>query len=1851
MKKIQTSFTFKVIAVYLALNIIFPLAGFQTGMFNSYALTGGPSQPEFNSFTPIGTSDMVDLASGDFNYNIPIMDVGGYPLNLSYNSGITMDQEASWVGLGWNLNVGQINRNVRGLPDDFDGDVIETINKKKANITTGMDLGVKLSFAGWDFLGLNVGLGFYKNNYTGFYAKPSVGVSFDLSENTNTAIGLDISSTTTGGPTISAHHPIKNSFIKSIGYSYSSREAISSLNIGWGASWSIPNTANASVSISKSANFPRSDYMSFPSSKRIAMKSTNNIYSASVGIEFLFAEVDGSIVGSQSKQSYKNENSSYKAFGYENTLHNSPSINGMLDFNREKNMGSYSKYTSVLPITNYTFDLYSIKGQGVGGLFKPFKSQVGYVFDQTVKDSGKGNTIGLEIGPGNVVHIGVDYKRTKSFSMSSIWNDGNFAISKLKQSAYNNLSNEDTYYKLIGELSVDPDTFNSNNILSNFGGYQPVNIGIGGEFHKRVALKIFKKKNILSEAGGTATYTYNDLNILKRNHRDVKNLSIQKISKKEVINYGLANKFFFLNEFSKKHHTAGFKVLKNDGSSYIFGRAVYNTQKIEATLDVSNEVQNTEDCLNGTINIGNINDGSPSSHSDQFVDKKITPPYAYAYLLTSILSSDYEDINNNGPDDVDLGSYTKFNYNLLHEDQYKWRFPFNKAYYSEGLKSSLRDQKANYIYGEKQLQFVESIETKTHIAVFNYEQRKDGFGVDGEAGGIQPTSFNFNKKIKSIQLYSKPDYLALGTLATPIKTVHFEYDYSLCPNVDNNSGAVSSNSETEPNNNDGEDANLHKGKLTLKKVYFTYGKSRMGKYTPYIFNYNSFNPEYHPKDQDIWGNFKENASVCGDLTNVDFPFVTQDKTSADNNSSAWSLESIDLPSGGKINLEFESDDYQYVQNKRAMQMFKISGFGDGNENNNSPQYSDYLYNPNHKKYVYINTGIPGIDVSTFDDLFLNEIKDDPIYFNTLLNMSSKSYQYDYVSGYFYIDQSVPIKTYSNGIVAIPLEFYGNEGGWVTGSHSVNPIAKAGWYFGRNNLNGIVYRDGEDYVNSNFKSVINEITSAIDEFKNVFNNANQVLEDKGIARKIKSDKSWIRLLNPNKSKYGGGSRIKKLEMYDNWDEMTNNLGNDLYKQKYGQEYFYKLEDGSSSGVATFEPNKSKENPFVTPFFNKDPDKKDRLVAPSEFNYVEKPLGESFFPNASITYSRVSVKNLERIKNISGVDKFVKDHATGKVVNEFFTSQDFPTISNYTDITTLFDPPTTLGKFLSVNVMTHQTMSQGFVIHTNDMNGKIKSQMVYQEGKNNEISKVTYIYSIDNKGKLDNYLPTIDDTGQIRRAIIGQQYDIINDFNQIYSYTRVGGGDVNFEFDILAVLPLTMGNIIPDFARHEDKVSTATTTKVIHTSGVLVEKIAEDLGSKVSTKNLAWDAKTGQVLVTKTKNEYNDSYYSINYPAYWKYKQMGLASNNINIEGVLTKPSNGELFILTNAKDYFIEGDELQVKYLNSENEETYSKFWVSSVQNNQVILMDELGKIVNSAVDGLASESIVNSDMQFKIYRSGYRNLQTASMASITTMTNPIYTTNEGEDSNGDGNIDLQTHLNDFNKNKIINASAIEYSNLWSMKCDCLNVPSYTFTFNTTIPIDDDPNVIQDETNVTNDTPSDYASIGLNPYLYNVKGNFKAVKSYAFLTTRTTSSDSSPRHDGFFNNFSPFYDFNSSVNKWEINRHLWTFASRISLYSPYGVELENTDALNRHSSAQYGYNYTLPTAVSSNSKYTEMGFDGFEDYQSSCLSPHFSYKQAIENILGNAEIINNQSHTGNHSLKVKGNSRATLEKRIDSDCNQ
>lgn len=67
---------------------------------------------------------MVNLFTGDFNYSVPLLSVNGpngeaFPLNLHYTGGIKTDQPASWVGLGWDLPLGEISRSVNGVADDY----------------------------------------------------------------------------------------------------------------------------------------------------------------------------------------------------------------------------------------------------------------------------------------------------------------------------------------------------------------------------------------------------------------------------------------------------------------------------------------------------------------------------------------------------------------------------------------------------------------------------------------------------------------------------------------------------------------------------------------------------------------------------------------------------------------------------------------------------------------------------------------------------------------------------------------------------------------------------------------------------------------------------------------------------------------------------------------------------------------------------------------------------------------------------------------------------------------------------------------------------------------------------------------------------------------------------------------------------------------------------------------------------------------------------------------------------------------------------------------------------------------------------------------------------------------------------------------------------------------------------------------------------------------------------------------------------------------------------------------------------------------------------------------------------
>ncbi len=1042
----------------------------------------------------------------------------------------------------------------------------------------------------------------------------------------------------------------------------------------------------------------------------------------------------------------------------------------------------------------------------------------------------------------------------------------------------------------------------------------------------------------------------------------------------------------------------------------------------------------------------------------------------------------------------------------------------------------------------------------------------------------------------------------------------------------------------------------------------------MGKYMPYSFNYDSLNPDYNAKSFDIWGNFKplsENLVETDEFGNVnilttsdsycsvndpliapEFPYTEQnDRGLQDQFAASWTLSSIDLPSGGRMELEYESDDYQYVQDKNAMQMFKVAGSGDEPTSENLSSANKLYNGRDHHKYLYVKINDEPSDASRLAEIkssflkaYLNNDIEVPIQFRFLLNMvNSSSSQYDYVSGYLKLDgNDFEVFTDSNGTyVSLPLQFLDNEGGLIKSSYKVNPIAKAGWYFGRSNLNRQVYSIGGQGKSDDFESVVNNLVGALPAVFELFSGPNTRLQQKKSSQKFIPEKSWIRLQNPNKRKIGGGIRVKEIKILDNWDVMTNHQGDATYSQYYGQQYNYNDENGNSSGVAAFEPYTSRENPFIQPFYDAPGDSnKDKLIAPMELNYTEKPFGESFFPMAKVTYARVKVQNLERkMESIEGsVSAKVGKHATGSIVHEFYTSKDFPTKVDFTELAKEYDPTNVLVGLLNLGVKekNHLTLSQGFTIETNDMDGKPKAQFVFPEGKDAPISSVKYEYNLDASGNIENHLPVINPQGEVStNHSLGLSYDVINDFRESKSNFSMVGVNINVTVFLLAIFPGIVAIPLPKYSSHENILRTAAITKVIHKSGILKKKIVTDLGSSLETENIAWDSETGNEILTKTNNDYDDDYYNLMFPAHWAYDKMGLASINLGIKGTLNAPSSeGGYFSVasvSNLRTIFTEGDELSTNSVNGTK-----KYWVHAFNflGNGVRLIDKNGNILDPCGDD-------GINYNFKIVRSGYRNLHGTTMASITTVLNPI-------DINGDGLLDNfdESSFEFLSENdsdpKILNASAIEYRGFWRPQKES-GLPSF--------PKDS-------RTNDVGEIENGY-HYKVNPYLYNIKGNWKAYRSYAYLTPRQSRQDVSTRNEGYYSSFKPYYNnFNGKWSKADFtalpDKAKWTFASEVTQFSPYGPELENMDALGRYSSAQYGYNYTLPIAVASNSQYKEMGFDGMEDYDISGQNAnnHFNFL-AIVQANSNLTRTSDQSHTGKHSLKLNGNSQVSFKTSLVS----
>lgn len=1751
------SSTKRILASFLALimvgDIILPTA--------AWALSSGPSQPEVQGFKPASAPEMVDLFTGDMSYNIPLLEVEGYPVNLFYNGGVGMDQEASWVGLGWNLNPGVVERNLRGIPDDFNGDAITRTINLRPNRTYGVSYGVGLQLFSVSSLTGNLGLSVAPsfNNYG--YFNWDIGVNFSMrSTRPNKSSftgGLGMTSSSNRGlrlqPTVGfdkgfASKQAEGTAGLNFGLSLDSREGLS--NLSFGVSLEASKTKDSKfVSRStladgtkvkvtetksiKAKGAPIGVGTSFPIGLPtytpqigLPMRNRSISFSFTVGGAIQGIHPNTTLGASFSEQKLISDTRVTPAYGYLHLGNGQHNKGAQLDINREKD-GPYSGDRAALPIAQLTNDLFSVTGQGVSGSYRAFRAETGHVFDPSNGSNGSGGSAGLDVGAGLVAHGGARIMVNHSASHSGDWSSsGNQAGQRLQ---YKSLAEkpelEDVYFREANEATVEQDS----SLWTAMHGASPRRFTLpgNGQYDCRLGSSLTD--------GGTSTP------LPLTNHRMAREPRAQLFT---YLDHQTAETFGLeappTDPYRKPHHMSEVTVLAKDGQRHIYGIAAYNVEKVEHEFNTaSNPSQELVPYDNTDLSTGNVNG------RDHYYSRTSTPAYPYAFLLTAVVSNDYSDIDGvRGPSDDDLGNYTKFGYERVTQF-FEWRTPSEDsptARFQEGRPFDTMDNKGILVHGRKEVWHLTEIESRNQIAIFhiNDQDREDAraLGQDGTFGAR-------SVRLDSISLYEKDGYLEDSLTAIPIKRVHFRYSQALCSGAGNN------------------EANT--GKLTLEKVWFTYGTSRMGVTSPYLFDYRkldpAFNVDYNAQDQDRWGNYKPAPPVG----NEHFPYAEQDTAAASQNARQWMLHSITLPSGGRITAEVEADDYAHVQNRRAMVMTTIKGI---TASSTSFSASEDLVNGSDGIHPYMWFDVPDELESLPEDTLRNRFFKDVghIYYRVRSRFTPGNLG-DWVSGY--MDYS-----------AVDFVMVGNElMGRITiqevGIDEENPAFQT----------HPIFRSALEYLQLNypnelgsvptignqpspgesfFLALAGSIANFFEGLSDFFQGPNQALAVRGadFCESIVLDQSWIRLNDPDRRKVGGGHRVRQVAFADGWDAMEPTETEEAFT--YKRRYSYGNEHGSW-GVAAYEPMMgADENPFRQPVYTK----VSNALAPDQRFYLEEPFGEMLFPSPVVGYSRVEVEDVVR-------DDLRNTQGTGRVVSEFYTARDFPTITSRTGI----DPQrrrnnANLMSLLGFKQVDHMHASQGFTVETNDMHGKPKRTTVLPEGSDLPVSYVAYHYRTEPMGNnlhLTNTETVIDPYGNIGRAEIGRDHEFVADTREFSSRGMSGGADVKFEllYAVIAAIPVPL--VLPQLSWETTKFKTGVLVKKVHRFGRLhmVEKMEN--GSVVTTENLAYDALTGEALVTRTKNDFKDPIYSMSFPAYWHYNAMGPAYRNIGVQLYAVDVSAGpqsSSFSHPQAGQLFTPGDELALVPVNGG---ASVKAWVDEVVGDQVTVTRK----------HLALVAAGTYDLQ--VVRSGYRNLQAATMMQLTSLSNPL-----------DG---LSGNL----YQNLVNASVTEYGSDWPTDCACL--------------------------------PEDPGTPPMNPWVLNLKGVWRTHKEHVWLTDRTrsvTNNNSNIRRDGVYTSFDPFYKVLNG--QWSIDPSGWTASREVTYYSMRSQELENKDALGLYTSATFGYRGALPKSVARNARYQENGFDGLEEPVDPmhCADSHFRIQAPSTSIeLGEA-------HTGRRSVRVLSN---------------
>ncbi|PBQ30227.1 hypothetical protein CNR22_00120 [Sphingobacteriaceae bacterium] len=1549
--KLRHSRTKRIISAFLLLNLIAEIVAPTIAV----ALTSGPSQPEFASFEPVATTDMVNDFTGDFTYNLPVLSIpgpdgGGYSMSLSYHSGESAEAEASWVGYGWTLNPGAINRNKRGFADEHnDIDVIK-YNKTRRNWTQSARFDFNMEYNSSDQRG-EKGEGAAKamqkikkklnlsslgendaggdnndpadisislahtvryNNYSGFSIANGFGVTiFGLvGVNMNRSGGQN-----TYGFSVNPKTLVRMTSQKKAEENYKKmKDAYSTNNCFKQYPYRLKAKFLSSAYNIQSFQAPQLSY-SIAKYDAAAWRFSGSVrlnpFVAPIGFQV-------GIAGDMSVQTTKDQET-LKGYGYMFSNKSTQDVEDgvLLDYMIEKE-STFDKHDKYLGIPFNTADYFSASGNNVSGGFRMQFDSIGTYYPNLGENTTKIRHLSIELGIGNPFSIGTDLGIGKS------------------------------------KLEVNGKWKKNDNMHNQWG-------------------KVSPKMRFTNDKGGEVRYNqtngYNYSGVLNSKVDLDKNLSMP-------LEYELAvdadrkrssSNIKYAYDAGEKHIT-GIEITDKEGVVNNYGRPVYTRNEFNLTIDVDKPQDTSHTVLN------------PLYYTDPLlnhtaVGQMVESSYASTYLLSSTTTYNYVDADGNGkPSENDFGGWTKFGYKqALNGQLYRYRAPYNGLFFDHGRLVSKNDQRGSMSSGEKEIFYLNCIETKSHIAFFVTDQttsanftsdfpeadypflyvnsiplasvianiekatapRKDGLdaaaiaaGKDIAANSRTAKGTHRLQKLEKIVLFSKAD------LKYPVTTTYFEYDYSLCKGLPNS-----------------EDAS---GKLTLKRLWTESNGIVKSQIAPYQFHYEYFhnypdhiktkydwanefstkytdfdqkqNPNYNPKNVDPWGAYMVDGVERFGLKKIG---ISQ-KANADFEPAPWQLKRIQLPSGGEIHIHYEQKDYKKVQNEKATALVSIK------------EVIEDGYKSNESEYVINTEDLDVTDAASYleqlQDYFLQADPKPRLYFKFLYNFCGSQTPYfkiatqevEYITGYttvdsitavgsdihFHLGQKKKKKNKEKDRRDKTLPRYACYQELLTnGGRSLGTGA-------RDYVNDDV--DNEPYAQDP-KKIGRErvLPNTVNMFRDWIDREVKNVKRKDACRTFNKDLSYFRVPVFN-AKKGGGLRVCRLLSYD--PGMESNQGD---ASVFGSEYFYKTDSGESSGIATNEPTEMREENGLVSYMDRNEQFwLDRIMNGRDTKQYEGPLGESLLPSAEVVHSRIVIKNIHSGKS-----------TTGFVVNKYFTPSDgyemkvgYSTIERKGASTyRKFGLQIPLG-LLDFNIA-KAWITQGFIFTLNDMSGKLHSKTVYPGVYDaadfaNGHPPVASNQTLYNYTALREQVKTMTydhNSNTFKNATLSPGTE--EDYTVFETNVKEKTTDLSVEIDLniyWGPIALQLGLPCPTFNYDLKMLHQHVTSKVVHLATHLRSVTNINNGVEQTTETLAYDNNTGDPVLTCTYDGYMSPgqkiktvgdisqkhegyYFSLNIPASWMYSSMGQKSASaLNTNQLTTMAGNVVTYGSNTLYDHVVAG---------------------------------------------------------------------------------------------------------------------------------------------------------------------------------------------------------------------------------------------------------------------------------------------------------------------------------------------------------